>query len=474
MMQDSYSPSSPAHSHQTDHGSMVLLRAEQARLGAKLAVWWRRMLLTIMLVEIPLQLDSYIFHSIEDARFGAISGYNFSLTTICLFFLYLQWLPRTIVASTRIVSSKSLMAYVAFVAISILWAVDKDRTLYALFLLLQACLIFVYIINNIKTRTDVIFVMACLTVGLIIEGTCMVLVRVVGQELALGPVVFGMGAVDHRLTGSFGSPNVAASYIAILLAPLLSLLLIPAAKRLKALATFAIAAGILALIMTMSRGGWLAAGFSCSGLCLEAFRRNWISRKVFARVFLLIAVFFMGALPTLANRLFGDDNGSAESRLPLNKASLLLIAEHPLGVGANNWDLAAKRYFEQSQFREEWFFTVHNHYLLVLTELGWLGFLAYLVFLGSIIHCGWRALKRCERTIAPLLLALTAALVGQMFHMAFDIFNSRSKIQMICLTAALIVVCANLVPDRSEEHEAADNRHQDVPPRDRFSAAVTS
>ncbi len=38
--------------------------------------------------------------------------------------------------------------------------------------------------------------------------------------------------------------------------------------------------------------------------------------------------------------------------------------------------------------------------------------------------------------------------------MAFDIFNSRSQVQMICLVAALITILANKCPN-ADEHDAS-------------------
>ena len=457
MISDSFSMDPAAGVRDVRGDQAGFLSAERAQNASWLAAFWRRALVGVLLLEIALPVDTYLFYNADDAQFGAISGFNISLTTICLFLLYLQWLPRLIVSSSPIRLSKSLVVYLAIVAASFVWAANSRRTLFDLFLLLQAVLIFVYFVNNIKTRADVMFAMVFLALGLLIEGSATVAVRFLNREISLGPITFGISKMDHRVTGSFGSPNVAASYIAILLAPCLSLFFVPSSKFTRLLAFVAIVAGGSALIMTMSRGGWLAAVLSLAVFLSVAYFKGWLSGAKFALLVFCAMMLVGGFLPTLASRLLGDDAGSAASRMPLNEISALMIVDHPLGVGANNWELVARQYAGQSKFREAWFYTVHNHYLLVLCELGWLGFFAYMVFMVSIIKCGWRGLRRCELSVAPLLLALTAAFAGQLIHMGFDIFNSRSQVQMICLVAALICVCADLGKLPSEDSEATDD-----------------
>lgn len=433
-----------------------LLSDQLSRNSSRLAAFWRCALVAILLLEIALPIDVYLFYNTAEAQFGAISGFNISLTSVCLFLLYLQWLPRQIVSSAPIRLSKSLFVYLAIVACSFLWAISSRRTLYEIFLLLQAVLIFIYFVNNTKTRSEVMFAMTFLAIGLIVEGMFTLGVRVIGHSMSFGPLSFGVNEIDHRVTGSFGSPNVAASYIAILLAPCLSLFFIPVSKLVRLLALVAMVLGGAALVFTMSRGGWLAAAFSLAVFLTVAYGKGWLSRAKFAMLIACTAIFAAAFVPILITRLLGDDAGSAASRMPLNEISGLMIADYPLGVGANNWELAARQYAEQLKFRDAWFYTVHNHYLLVLCELGWLGFLAYVVFLYSIIRCGWRGLKRSDPTIAPLLLGFSAAFAGQLIHMAFDIFNSRSQIQMICLVAALLLVCAGLGTGPATETDAID------------------
>ncbi len=445
------------------------LRAERTRVGAWLASIWTYGLLAAILIEIPLQLDSYYLYDQTDARFGAISGFNLSLTTVCLILLYAQWLPRLVVESQSIRVSKPLAVYLAIVASSILWTGDKSRTVFEAFLLFQAFLIFVYLVNNLKTKRDILFVITFLAIGLAIQGTLMSATKVLSNDIQLGPIPFDYLDRTGRVAGSFGSPNVAASFIALLFVPCLSLLLMDVSRPLKLIALFAISISSFAIVATLSRGGWLATGISMTIFGIVALRNGWLSRWILAFLLLMAVVAAVVFYEPLASRLLGDDGGSINSRTPLMELSGNLILEYPFGVGANTWDLAVEQQAASGNYRGDWFFFVHNKYLLVLAEIGWIGFFAFMAFLGSTVLTGWRGLKSCEPGLAPLLLALTAAFVGQTFHMAFDIFNSRVQVQMICLVAGLIFAISAITATASTRRAALYQPSRPSPDRSNAS-----
>jgi O-antigen ligase len=247
------------------------------------------------------------------------------------------------------------------------------------------------------------------------------------------------------VVGSFGSPNVAGSYFELLLAPCLCVLLIPVSKRFKLLSVAALAVASLSLLFTMSRGGWVSSAFSIGLVSIIALYKGWMPRPMFTLLVIAACLFIAVFFQALSERIAGDDNGSVEGRLPLIEISKSMIAENPLGVGGNNWDRVAERHAARARFRGEWYYFVHNKYLLLWAETGWLGLLAYLTFLGSTLACGWRAFKQNDRILSPLALGLSAAFAGQMIHMSMDVFNGRPQIQLLWLVAAVIVAISNIL-----------------------------
>ena len=151
---------------------------------------------------------------------------------------------------------------------------------------------------------------------------------------------------------------------------------------------------------------------------------------------------------TISRRLTGDDVGSARGRVPLMMMAWNIISDRPaFGVGANNYTQALRP--RTPEFGNEWLFTVHNQYLLVWAETGVVGLAAYLWFLLATLRRGWQVWKRADPVLAPLSLAFTAALMGQMIHMQVDIYSSRPQIELLFVVAALIGAMSRMNVPRS-------------------------
>src|SRR5436305_57342 len=54
----------------------------------------RRLLLALIVLDIPLQMDVHLFYRFEPAKLGALGGLNISLTTVALVGLYVLWLAQ--------------------------------------------------------------------------------------------------------------------------------------------------------------------------------------------------------------------------------------------------------------------------------------------------------------------------------------------------------------------------------------------
>lgn len=397
-----------------------------------------RILLAIILIEFPLQIDSYLAHNAEQARFGAISGFSISPSTVCLLVIYALWLPSLVVGTKSIRLSKPLTFYFAMVVISVVWAGDRSRSLHEIFLLSQAFLTFVFIQNHVKRREDILFVVGCLVVGLMFQGIAMAAARMFDRDFQYGPLEIQIYSKSKRVSGSLGSPNVASGYLSVLIPLTLGLLLTPISNRNRIFCIAAVLLGCVGLILTQSRGGWLATGIAVVGVGFVAFRNRWLDPRIAAVLAIGVLCVTLSFQSVLTSRLMGDDGGSAAARFPLARISQQIIVANPLGVGANNWELAARKYANSSEYIGEWFYTVHNKYLLVLSETGWPGLLAFVAFLFSAVFCGCRAVNRRDRVLSPIALGLTAAIIAQAIHMSSEIFNSRIQIQMLLIVAALI------------------------------------
>ena len=410
----------------------------------------QRVLLAVVILDIPLQFGTHLFYREEDAALGALGGLSISATTLALAGLYLSWLIRAFTNRSHATRAGlnvnwPLIAYFGITLFSVFVAQDVSLSLFEVCLLLEACLVYFYIAGNVRTREDVVFVVSCLLAACLLESVVMIILRFTGMPSTIG----GLPTHIHidsdpkegfmRIGGTVGSSNFAAAYLGISLACAASVLFTNLGRLHKWLATAVLGFGSIALILTFSRGGWLALALSLTLLCFVTWRRRGLSLKAPIAILLLLGLLYVPFHALIGARLFGDDRGSAESRIPLMNLAFRITEDHPLlGVGTNNFTVAMGPYLT-SEFREGFLFAVHNKYLLVLTETGIGGLIAFLAFFVGTVRKGWQCWNLQDRLLSPLALGFAAGVVGHMAHMTVDVFRGRPTQQLIWLVAGLLV-----------------------------------
>jgi len=408
----------------------------------------QKILLAIVILDIPLQLGTHLFYRDADAVFGALAGLSISATTIALLGLYLSWFIQT--TGNRISNSRQsmnvnvpLLCYLAFTALSLFVAQDIRLSFFELFLLVQMYLLFLYVANFVRTREEVLFVVSFLLIGCLIESVVVVALAFSDWPSGLwGPIHLRVDAQPHggwsRIGGTIGSPNEAGAYLSLLLSLAVSLLFSDTPRKCKWLAAGVIGVGGTALILTFSRGAWLSFLAAIALLYVSLWRQNRPSLKI---PIVAIAILLISYLPfrnAVEDRLLADDNGSAQSRLPLMNLAFRMISDHPLlGVGSNNFSTVMEGYVTR-ELQRGFLYTVHNKYLLVWTEVGVGGLLAYLAFLFGVLRKGWACWKSNDPLLAPLALGITAGSLGYMVHQTVDIFHDRAVTQLLWFVAGLL------------------------------------
>jgi O-antigen ligase len=411
----------------------------------------RRLLLVAVVLDVALLWDVNLGYNDAAARLGALGGLDVSVTTISLAGLYAIWLGRRAAVfddspRAALRSARPLFAYIAVCIASV--AVARDRTLagYEVALLLQTCLLFIYVVSTTRTRQDVGFLATALVACLLVESVLLIGLRVTGANFG----VLGISSSNNlaavagntRLAGTMGSPNTAGSFLAMLLPLAIAMLATPVSARVRRLCVAAIPLGMAALVITGSRGAWISFAIASVILAVFAAREGLISPRRLVAAGLGILVILAPFTGAILQRASGSDNGSAESRVGMTRLASDMISDHPLlGVGLNNMAENIPDY-AGPQYAGQFIFTVHNKYLLVWTEAGIAALLAFLWFLAATLRRGWFAVRAGDELLSPLALGLSAALAGQLVHMAVDIFENRSQVQLLWLVAALLAAMA--------------------------------
>jgi O-Antigen ligase len=409
----------------------------------------QKILLALILFDIPFQFGTHLFYREQDAAFGALGGLSISVTTIALAGLYLSWFFRSLASGNHkthvsIDISLPLVIYLVFMAFSVAVAKDVSLALYELFLVLQLYLVYVYVANNIKTRSDLLFITSYLLIACLAESAVMIILKFTGMP----STIWGLPTHIHlqtdireqfmRIGGTVGSPNEACAYLSLLLTLAVSFLFANLGRLQKALAAGVLGLGSIALILTFSRGGWLALLVGVAILCFSIWRRGGPSLRAPIGIAVTLMLFYLPFHEDISTRLFGDDNGSAESRIPLTNLAFRIIADNPvLGTGANNFSIVMDRYLTP-EFRHGFLYVVHNKYLLIWAETGIGSLLAYLAFLFGALRKGWECWKRSDPLLSILALGITGAIVGHMVHMNVEPFRVGAVQELLWLMAALL------------------------------------
>ncbi|MCU1378813.1 MAG: O-antigen polymerase [Acidimicrobiales bacterium] len=405
------------------------------------AVDIRRLLLAIAIIDIPLQLGMLLSHKPDAELVGALGGFDISLTTFALVGLYGSWVVGALMGADvprpRLAAAIPLYVYIAATAVSVLGAADKQLAAFEVVLLLQTLLLFVYVASHIRSREDVVFVVTVLLAGLLMEAL-IVIASWGGLPLPvrtrLDASVLG---TTPRFGGTVGSPNTAGTFFAGLLPLAAVMALAPAPRRVRRLAMVTFPVACFALLLTFSRGAWISAAIGLGVVAAVAVRRDWLPTS-WPVLLGAPAALAIPLLPTIFARIVKGDQGSAASRGPLVALARGLIADHPVfGVGANNVG-PAMRDAAGPEFSTHWLYTVHNKYLLVLAGAGPAALLAFLWFLARTIRRGAAAARSVDPVLAATAVALTAAVLGEVFHMTVEIFQSRPQVQLLWLIAALL------------------------------------
>jgi putative inorganic carbon (hco3(-)) transporter len=423
----------------------------------------RRLLLGICLLDIPLLLDFNLLYQPEPARIGAIGGLTISITTLALTLLYVLWLLSALVhhkSNHQLATRECILfaIYIIAITFSTLIAKDKILALFGVFLWMQMFFYFVYIVSAVRTESDFIFVITFILIGLALESLIIIVSWITGHfggsSLIPARVEVGGGlGFTGRAVGTLSTPNNAASYLGLAMTVALGTLLANKSRCYNRLAAIGLLLGVPALVLTFSRGGWLAFGIALVIVCLMALRKGWLP------IWIPIAMTLMGVsiavafLDAVVARLASGSNG----RLPLLQLAWAIIQDHPfLGVGINNFAAVIPDYATPN-LEGAWIYVVHNTYLLIWSESGIVALFTITTMLFFLTVIGYQSHRSNDRTISSLSLGFSAALTSYMIHLQLDLFNGRTSWQLVLTIGALIIVASRLGNKYTSLHQGCQS-----------------
>ena len=339
---------------------------------------------------------------------GYVKGTEISVLDVLALALYLS-LPRT---KSAFPFRLSMVLYFLAVLLSVLQAPVPMAALFYPWQLARMFLVFAVVAKACADERVVPALLTGMTIGLCFEAC-----EAIWQRFGLGILQAG---------GTMGSQNFLGFMSHFVTFPCLALLLAGERGWRPVVAPLA---GLLIAILTVSRAtiGLMGAGYV--GLFALSALRRWTSRKALIAAAGVAAICIAAPLilSSLDARFAEQPNeGNYDERAAFEKAASMMVADHPLGVGANYYVVAANTQGYNTRAGVAWVIgsdsaNVHNVYYLVAAETGYLGLITFvLMLLQPLIvafRCGWR--NRGDRR-GDLLLGLGMSLLIVYVHSYFE------------------------------------------------------
>lgn len=225
------------------------------------------------------------------------------------------------------------------------------------------------------------------------------------------------GDPTWRTFGTFINPNALASYMLTFL-PISAALYLTCARQWRVLAGVSVLLQVAGLLLTGSRGGWLAAvaaGAVWLGLSAKSLSRPQWSRL--AAMVLICAVLIPAASSPLRVRVSSKAAAQVSSgrfRVLTWLGTIDAVKQKPfLGFGAGTFEFAYPRYAKAGFTR-----MAHNSYLQFAAELGLLGLALWTWMLGAAFLGVRSPAPNADSSL--LKQAAAAGIAGSALHNAVD------------------------------------------------------
>jgi O-antigen ligase len=232
---------------------------------------------------------------------------------------------------------------------------------------------------------------------------------------------FGLGV--PRVSGTFAHGNTLGMLVNLAVMAPMALILAGRVTRLTALSPIA---ALPTCLLTVSRGTVLLFGAGAVLVYVASTIRSRTPRKAWIGVLGvgLAAILVPLAASTLGTRTRSEFAGSDRVRSQYERAAAMMLADHPLGVGPNQFTLMMLTGGYGDRGGVEWsqrVAIVHNVYWLTAAEMGYPGLAALvLLFLGPLLVAFRDGLVGPRDRRRDLLIGLGAGLTVLYVHGFFE------------------------------------------------------
>lgn len=372
--------------------------------------------------------------------FSPARGLAIGLTELLLLWAFIAWGYRLVVARTEKLQSFNrfdlfVAVYLGGLLVSFLGAPDKQMAFYDLLYNLRYIALYFFVSRRVKRENlKWLFLIFCLAV--------MAETAVAGLERVTGVSGFARAkgnpdnpglweqyevtSIEHeqRAEGTTIDSHALALYFLMLLPfPLIAALCSSFRPVMRWLAALVAVCGLLGLIVTFSRSGWISfAIISCIGLGTYAVKRKKLHLVAVPAILVLLALMvYPRSMEYFRIRFFETPSGTITDRFEYNRIAINIWRDNPVfGYGPGNYGEAMADPSIELTGRDD--NPPHMALLWVGAELGLVGVCS---FFGLILFSINRAIRfgsMGDDIVTATSVAICMALVGYLLDGLTDPF----------------------------------------------------
>ena len=348
-------------------------------------------------------------------------------------------------------------------------------------------LLFVVIIDSaIQSRSDVIWILLSVLLILIVESILVSLSFATGKTFTfmsmIGGAQFnqsysGTGGNIVRAVGTLGAANQQGMFHAIFTFLLIGLFSVKN-TLVRYMGLITILMSFVAVIFTFSRGSWLCIALATFLIIFIFVKRAEVTPRAWLIAGMVMIIFFavlIAVAQPIIDRLTKGDDGATGSRLRMISLAVDEFAQYPIiGVGPYGFIEAGLKLYPPGSKGNEWVavgdkaivpplgrielaravvpgqpdvivpLPVHNKYLLVLSELGIVGLLIWVM----IFYAFYSDAKQCSLSTDKLYRFIGVAGLGvtsvAVIYMNLDLFADDKTLQVLLFPLVFVSACNRL------------------------------
>jgi O-antigen ligase len=336
--------------------------------------------------------------------------------------------------------------------LSSVFSMHRQTSVHALILLLNYLIIYYLTIHLTETRAQLktlIYIIISIAAFLAVFGLF--------KRFGVNPFPWwdygDIRYVPYRLSSTYGNSDHLAGYMEMSIPLVLGLFLLGYRSGKQFLVFYLTILLFSALILSLSRGGWISALFALILMSVNLLSSEYFKHKKLLIIsitgFIVLALIMLASTPVVERiRTLeqGEEEGSFHNRMLRAKGTSEMIRDYPLlGTGPGTFAMVFTRYQPPGMGSRS--FYAHNDYLHFISETGLLLIPVIIWMIITLYRTGLKKLKNPSRLVRGTTLGAMTGITAILIHSIAD-FNLHIPANAILFTVLAAIVTAPLPTEK--------------------------